>query len=280
MAGIRAWLAMATVLLTGAVSAQISVDLKLSQSVYILGEAIRADVEIGNQANVPFQIGAGRLNGLTFRIVDARKDLLETSQPKEHLIEALSLPGGAKHRAAFDLDEWYPLGRTGRFLVTAQVRRDDRLYESATRAMDIVPGLEIKSAIQLFADRPDAQRKLSLVYFMRKQAEFLFLRVTDTPGDRTWTTLELGQLLRTTPPTLEVTADGMVSIVHRATQDVYLKTRVQSTATGVELLGQEQVLDKVSAKAFTSEQVRRFEESKKENSGSWWPFGASSEKSK
>ena len=79
--------------------------------------------------------------------------------------------------AAFELDEGYPMGKTGSYIVTAMVRRDDRRYESHPCAIDVVPGLEIKTALQLFADRPDFQRKLTLVYFMRKQSEFLFLRI-------------------------------------------------------------------------------------------------------
>ncbi len=267
------------VLLAGGVGAQMAVDMKLSQSVYMLGEAIRADVAIVNHATTPFQIGEGpgRQNGISFRITDSRRDVLASSQPREAMIAKLLLGGGETHKAAFELDEWYPMGKPGSYLVMAQVRRDDRLYESASRAIDIVPGLEMMSAIQLFADRPDFQRKLTLVYFMRRQAEYLFLRITDTPGDRTWTTLELGQLLRTTPPTLEVAADGVATIMQRATQDVYLKTRVKSTATGVELLGQEQLLDKRAVESISSQQARMLESSnKKKSSSGWWPFGSSS----
>ncbi len=277
MAGKRTGIWAVAVLLAGCVGAQMAVDLKLSQSVYILGEAIRADVSIVNHATTPFLVGDGAapLNGLSFRVTDNRRDLLAPSQPQEAMIAKLLLLGGATHRAAFELDEWYPLGRPGSYLVTAHVRRDDRLYESVTRAIDIVPGLEMKSAIQLFADRPEAQRKLSLVYFMRRQAEYLFLRITDTPGDRTWTTLELGQLLRTTPPTMEVSADGVATITQRATQDVYLKTRVKSTVTGVELLGQEQFLDKRAAEGIAAQQLL-MEDANKKKTSRWWPFGGSS----
>ena len=187
------------------------------------------------------------------------------------------LPPGAMHQAAFELDEWYPMGKAGNYIVTAMVRRDDLRYEAKPCAIDIVPGLELKTAIQLFADRPDSQRKLSLVYFMRKQSEYLFLRITDTPGDRTWSTLELGQLLRTTPPTIEVSADGIATILHRATRDVYLKTRVRSTVHGVELVGQEQIVDTHSADIIKAQQLQAMEDArKKKGSSHWyWPFGGS-----
>ena len=267
----------ACLLLAGAACAQMSVDLNLNQSVYIVGEAIRADLRVVNHATTPFIIGPGgyRQNALFFQITDIHHDVLESSQPHAPMIPELLLPGGETYRGAFELDEWYPLGRPGSYIVTAMVRRDDLRYDSVSRAIDIVPGLEIKTAIQLFADRPDSQRKLALVYFMRKQSEYLFLRITDTPGERTWSTLELGRLLRTTPPTIEVSTDGVATITHRATRDVYLKTRVRSTVNGVELAGQEQIIDTHSAEILQAQQIRAIEEAKKRKSHWWWPFGGS-----
>jgi hypothetical protein len=265
-------------LLAGYAGAQMTVDMNLNQSVYILGEAVRADVRIVNHATTPLIVGPGgyRQNGLFFQITDGRHDTLEPSQPGTPMISDLRLPGGETYRSAFELDEWYPMGKAGSYIVTAMVRRDDRRYETTSRAIDIVPGLEIKTAIQLFADRPDFQRKLSLVYFMRRQAEFLFLRITDTPGDRTWSTLELGKLLRTTPPTIGVTNDGVITIFHRATQDVYLKTRMKSTANGVELVGQEQIVDTHSMDILQAQQIQKIAEDRnKKQSHWWWPFGGS-----
>ena len=160
------------------------------------------------------------------------------------------------------------------------VRRDNQRFDSNSRAIDVVPGLEIKTAIQLFADRPEFQRKLSLVYFMRKQSEYIFLRITDTPGERTWSTLELGQLLRTTPPVIEVSQDGVVTILHRATRDVFLRTRVRSTVQGVELLGQEQIVDHHAAEQMQLQQLQAMQDAKKKKSSWWWPFGGSDDSSK
>ena len=271
--------ALACLLSAGCAYAQMSVSLDLNQRVYIVGEAIRADLRVVNHATTPFVVGPGgfRQNALFFQIVDSHHEMLESAQAQVPMISELVLPGSETYRGAFELDEWYPLGRPGSYIVTAMVRRDDRRYDSVSRAIDIVPGLELKTAIQLFADRPDSQRKLSLVYFMRKQSEYLFLRITDTPGDRTWSTLELGQLLRTTPPTIEVSADGIATILHRATRDVYLKTRVRSTVHGVELVGQEQIVDTHSADIIKAQQLQAMEDArKKKGSSHWyWPFGGS-----
>ena len=273
--GLAKGISAAALLLAGSAGAQLTVEMALDQRVYILGEAIRADVRILNHATTPFVIGPGgyRQNGISFAVVNSQHDTLESTQPRTPMLPELSLAGGEEHKSAFELDEWYPMGKTGSYIVTAMVRRDDRRYESHPCAIDVVPGLEIKTALQLFADRPDFQRKLTLVYFMRKQSEFLFLRITDSPGDRTWSTLELGRLLRTTPPTIEVSTDGVVTIVHRGTRDVYLKTRVKSTANGVELLGQEQIVDSHSAEIMQAQQIQAMEEAKKAKKSSWWwPF--------
>ncbi len=269
----------------GAARAQLEVSLTLDQGVYIVGEPVRADVVIVNHFPVPFGIGPGidyRQNGLSFEIVDNARDTLDPWHPDSPMIATLMLPPGAMHQAAFELDEWYPLARTGSYIVKASVRRDDRRYDSQARAITVVPGLEIQCAVQLFADGSALQRKLALVYFMRRQGEYLFLRATDMPGERVWTTLELGRLLRTTAPTLAISPEGEVTIVHRATQDMFLRTRVRSTARGVLLVGQERVVD---PQVFMTEQAQQFvhdaENRKKDSVGSWWwPFGGSSSSGK
>jgi len=282
--GIRVRLVLALLLTAcGAARAQMDVLLTLDQGVYVVGEPVRADVCIVNHAPLPFGIGPGidyRQNGLAFEILDNGRETLEPLHVGAPMIASLLLPPGETHVAAFELDEWYPLTRTGSYLVKAILRRDDRRYDSAVRSINIVPGLELQSATQFFADRPDIQRKVALVYYMRRQGEYLFLRLTDTPGERVWTTLELGRLLRTTPPTLDISPDGDVTIVHRATQDMFLRTRVRSTAQGVSLVSQERLIDSQSLNAERTGQLIQdaLNSKKKPPSGHWWwPFGGSSD---
>jgi hypothetical protein len=264
---------------------QLEVDLTLDQSVYIVGEPIRADVTIANHFPTPFGIGPGidyRRNNLTFEIKDNARDTLPSKHPDAAMIANLMLAGGESHAAAFELDEWYAMSRTGSYIVRAVVRRDDRIYTSPARAINIVPGLEVASAVQFFGDRPDIQRKLSLVYYMRRQAEFLFLRCTDTPGDRIWMTLELGRLVRTTPPTLSIAPGGEVTIVHRATQDAFLRTRVRSTVDGVTLLAQEQGIDPQTLETARAQAAARESMDARKNAAKkhWWQFGGSSDADK
>lgn len=274
---------LSTLLAACRAAAQMDVDLRLGETVYILGEPIRADVRIVNRGTLPFIISSAspafRQNGFFFDVLDREREPLVPVHPRTPLIPELLLPPGETKAAAFELDEWYPMYKTGRYLITAMAHREDHRYASGQRAIDIVPGLEMKSAIQLFADRPNEQRKLALVYWVRRQAEYLFLRVTDSPGDRVWTTLELGRLLRTTAPTIDVTPDGEIVIVHRATRDVFLRSRVRSSPAGVELLAQDSFMDPQFLQS--QEAQRRLLEGKKKKATRhwWWPFGKSSDAS-
>ena len=278
------WILASAVLLAGFARGQLSVDCTLDQGLYVLGEPIRADVRIVNHSGTPLIFGpssAFQQNGLTFEIRNLAHEPLAPLHPGSPLIPERLLPPGEAHSAAFELDEWYPLTRTGRYIATAVVRRDDRRYESKAHAFDVVPGLEIRSAIQLFSDRPDEQRKLSLVYVARRQGEFLFLRIADSPGDRIWSTLALGQLLRTTAPTIQIQTDGAVLIMHRASRDIFLKTHVQSTVKGVMLIGQERLIDEESARLLRAQNAILAAEQKehqKKSSRWWWPFGGGDEK--
>lgn len=270
------WLGVCAALSFGVSRAQMDVELTLDQSVYIVGEPVRADVRIINRATTPFGVGpemqSGQ-NGLCFEVRDNAHESLSPLRPKTPMLAELMLLPGESQKLAYELDEWYPMRRTGRYIISAMVRRDDRRYDSTSRSIDIVPGLEIRSAIQLFADRPNEQRKLALVYWVRKQAEFLFLRVTDSPGERTWTTIELGRLLRTTPPTIAITPEGEVTVVHRATQDIFLKTRVRSTAAGIDLLGQDRVIDPQTLATMKAQLLLAGPAKEEKKSHWWWPFG-------
>jgi hypothetical protein len=262
-------------------AAQLEVACTLEQTSYVLGEPIRADVRIVNHGSMPYAVADGpvfRQNGLFFEIRNAARDLVEPLRGDARLIGDLLLEPGKSHDAAYELDEWYPLRRTGRYFLTAQVRDGNRRYDAATRAIDVVPGIEMRGAVQLFGDRPDEQRRLTLVYWMRRQAEFLFLRATDSPGERVLTTVELGQLLRTTDPTIAVTPDGEVTVVHRATRDVFLKTRVRSSREGVVLLDQERILDAQSVRTAEADAAVRAGGRKPKVGHWWWPFGGSGEK--
>ena len=271
------WLGACAVLPIGMALAQMDVDVTLDQSAYIVGEPVRADVRIVNRATTPFGVGPETQfgqNGLWFEVRDNARESLSPLRPKTPMLAELMVLPGESHAVAYELDEWYPMRKTGRYIITAMVRRDDRRYESARRAIDVVPGLEIRSAIQLFADRPNEQRKLALVYWMRRQAEFLFLRVTDSPGERTCTTLELGRLLRTTPPTIEISPEGEITVVHRATQDIFLKTRVRSTAAGIDLLGQERIVAPQTIATMKTQLLMATPPKAAQKRHWWWPFGS------
>lgn len=280
----RGGVLVSVLLLTGWARGQLSVDCVLDQGLYVVGEPVRAEVRIINFAATPLVFGpstAFQQNRLVFEIRDTANERLQPLHPDAPLIPEYLLPPGESHTAAFELDEWYPLARTGRFIATAVVRRDDRRYESKGRSFDVVPGLEICSAIQLFADRPNEQRKLSLVYVTRRQGECLFLRITDSPGDRVWSTLQLGQLLRTTRPAIQVQPDGVVTVTHRASRDIFIQTRVLSTAKGVTLTSQEQIMDEESKRIIQTQQAllaAEQKEQRKKDRRWWWPFGGSDEK--
>jgi hypothetical protein len=265
--------------------AQIEVELALDQTVYIVGEPIRADVSIVNRATLPFAIGSQAMSvedKLTFDVLDNSRDMLLPIHPDIPMIREAVVPPAKSHAAAFELDEWYPITKTGRYIVTASVRRGDRRYDSPGRSFSVVPGLELKSALQLFADKPNDPRKLSLVYFMRREAEYLFLRVTDAPDDRTWTTLNLGRLLRTTAPTIAVSQDGEVTIIHRVTKDLFLKTRVRSTAKGVTLIGQDRIIDPDTAEEMRTQSAISDMDAKKDaaKKKSWWQSDSSDDAKK
>jgi hypothetical protein len=200
-------------------------------------------------------------------------------------VEPITLIGGDTWEGTVAIDKLFPLRTAGRYYATLVATQEDRRYSSQRRAFDVVPGLELKSALQLFANSKVRHRRFALVYWAREQQEILFLRMEDEPAERGWETIRLGPLLRTSEPRMDIAPDGTVTVMHRATQDAYLKTTVKSQPDSVEVVGQEQLLDPASSvskhmQPFQQMAIERDQEAKRKQKSGWWPFGGSSDGTK
>jgi hypothetical protein len=264
----------------------IEVSLKLATGVYIVGEPIKAELQVENRLTGDFctraPLGEDRL---LLEVSNSPHDQLTPLQDDPN-IEPLTLIGGDTWKGMAAIEQRFPLRTPGRYFVVLVAIQNDRRYTSVRRSFDVVPGLELKSALQLFAKGDVRSRRFALVYWAREQQEILFLRMEDDPATRTWETIRLGPLLRTSDPRIDIAPDGTVTVMHRATQDAYLKTIIRSQPGSVEVTSQEQLLDPAASvrqhmQPFQKMAVERQQEANREKKGSWWwPFGKSSDAGK
>jgi hypothetical protein len=263
---------------SSAFAQSLDLQLKLNTGTYIIGEPISASLTLNNGTTSDFSSRPPLGDDiLMLEITDAQRELLSPTTKTSNLQQVTVLSGDTWSDTAV-LDQCFPLRKPGRYFVTLAALQENQRFTSLRRVFDVVPGLEIKSALQLFSGGEVNSRRFSLVYLARDQREFLFLRIQDTPDYRSWETLRLGSLLRTSDPRLDIAPDGTVTILHRATQDVYLKSIIKSRPETIEFVTQEQLIDPASSAQQHLEpfQVMALERQKAANNKkSWWRFGGS-----
>jgi hypothetical protein len=249
-------------------------------TVYLAGEPVVADVRVHNRTTRAFEVRKGLAGSqLTLRITRGEaQDTIEPLDPQAVMAE-MTLASTEVWEGRIEITRFFPVRDPGRYLVRLVTVHDGKRYESSPRAFDIVPGLELATVAQVFPGEPPLRRKMRLVYWVRNQMEELFLEVQDEPATRIWRTYSLGPVLRTTAPVVDISPDGMLSIVHRVTPDVFVKTQIKSEETTVAFLGQEQLLDPVTSasrrmlpfqKMAMDDALARREKVKKK--GGWWRF--------
>jgi hypothetical protein len=129
-----------------------------------------------------------------------------------------------------------------RYLARAVLIHAGSRYESSLVSFDIVPGMTVGRAMQMFSNRPGLKRTFELVYWMRGQREHLFLKASDV-GGRVWRTTDLGPLLRITDPKISVMQNGEVVVLHRATQDQFMRSVFWSLPDVLDFRKQEPMVD-------------------------------------
>lgn len=256
-------------------SVAVGVTLRMTHNEYLLGEHIRAEVEVKNGSTTPIVVGAK--DSTDFMFLELFKN--DTKHSVDRYSEAavtvpFVLKGGEAQKFEVFFDRNYRFDTEGRYIGRAVVVHDGIRYEGAPRVFSLVPGMRISGALQMFSNRPGLRREFELLYWSRKRTEHLFLRATDRTesGTRVWVTSDLGTLLRITPPKLSIRDGGEVTVLHRASQDEFIRSDFWSLPDAFEFQEHARMVDPDVA---GSERVKSLYE---ESAGvepvkkAWWKF--------
>jgi hypothetical protein len=256
-----------------AVAQQVDLRLDLSHSVYILGEPIVIKLTLANNSRSPMVLepeSADKVEIEITRETDQQDLEVRSSAP---FFPALKLTSGQTVQQNVEIDKWFTLCDAGKYLIRAVGIKGGMRYETRKKAFDIVPGIPLKEGLQMFVDKQHLQRKFQLVYWMREQANRLFLRIEDSPTGQAWDTIDLGVLSKVTEPKLDISPKGEVTVIHRSTQDAFIRTVIWSLPTAIEIAERNVLVD---PEVSSTERVRSlYEEMQKEENKEkkpWWKF--------
>ncbi len=271
------WRALAAgVLVAGfAAAQQIEVGLTLAYNNFVIGEPVLVQLEMLNATRDLIDIG-GKDSKDRIMVEITKGGQYNDLKPfnSDPVAGAFQLKPGQSTQHKVELDKWFSLIQEGKYVVRLMVVHNGIRYESTKKSFDVVPGIPVKEGVQMFVKNQELKRLFKLVYWHRNQADRLFLRIEDEPGERIWDSIDLGALMRMTPPKLDISPDGEITVVHRSTQDAFIRTVLWSLPNSVEVVERNSLLDpEISA----SQRVKSLygemaDEKKKDEKKSWWKF--------
>ena len=256
-----------------AATSEIKVDLKLDGSDFVTGERIRGVVDIANSSPDRVSVGYSNSKDLFFiEVYRASDGRALTRLGKRPFVARFRVDSSEGQKLETFLGDHYALREPSRYLAKPVLVHAGVRYEGAIRAFDVVEGIRITGAMQMFANRKGLQRNFSLVYWSRDRAEHLFLRAQDA-GTSTakWETRDLGPMLRIGNPTVSVLPGGEVVVLHRLNADQFVRSEFWSLPDALEFRMRETVRDPETAGTARVRELYK-EGGVKAKPNPWWKF--------
>ena len=271
-------------------TSEIKVNLKLDGADFVSGERIRGVVDIANSSpdtigiggkfNVWGREGSNRVVVATYDVND--RFLIEvyrasdnhrlTKVSKSQFVADFAIESSEGQKLEVFLGDHYALREPSRYLAKPVLVHKGVRYEGAVRAFDIVEGVKVGGAMQLFKNREGLQREFKLVYWSRNHAEHLFLTAQDSGNSSAkWETRDLGPILRIDRPSISVLPTGEVVVLHRLNSDNFVRSEFWSLPNALEFRRREAVRDPETAGTARVRELYK-EGGVKPKTNPWWKF--------
>jgi|GEM_PF-847250 len=271
-------------------TSEIKVNLQLDGADFVIGERIRGVVDIANSS--PDTIGVGGKFNVwgedgSNRVVVASYDVNDrflvevyrasdmhqlTKVSKSQFVANFAVESSEGQKLEVFLGDHYGLREPSRYLAKPVLVHKGVRYEGAVRAFDVVEGVKVGGAMQLFKNRPGLQRDFSLVYWSRNHSEHLFLIAQDSgTSTRRWVTRDLGAILRIDRPSISILPTGEVVVLHRLSTDNFVRSEFWSLPDALEFRMREAVRDPETAGTARVRELYK-EGGVKPKPNPWWKF--------
>lgn len=224
---------------------EITVRLALDHDVFVEGERIRAVVDVANASGDTIDCRTPTSpDRLVVELYRASDRYQYDKGSKTSFTAGFSLLSGEGQKLEVFLADHFPFSENVRYFARAVLVHAGTRYESRLYTFDLVPGMKCGTALQMFSARDSLKRVFELAHWNRDKMEHLFLKARDEgSSSRVWTTTDLGPVLRVTRPKLSVLPTGEVIVLHRMTQDTFVRSEFWSLPDAFEFHTHEKMLD-------------------------------------
>lgn len=259
---------------TAATTSEITVNLKMDNLDYIVGERVRGVIDVVNVSPDTVSIGypesSDRLFIELFR-AKSREQVEEVTDTP--FVSEFELKPNEGQKLETFLSDHYALKQATRYLAKPVLVHDGMRYEGQMRAFDMVPGMRVANALQMFSNHDGLSREFNLVYWSRKGHEHLFLQANDLGiSTRQWHTVDLGELMKITKPTISVMPNGEVIVLHRLDSDNFIRSEFWSVPQGIEFHRRELLQDPETAGSARVRELYEESGGVKPKEHPWWKF--------
>ena len=254
-------------------TSEIRVDMSLDWPDFVSGERVRCVVDVANSSPETISVGYRDSKDHLFVEVYKAGDMTQLERvARKPMVARFRLESGEGQKLEAFLGDHYDLRETRRYLAKPVLVHDGCRFEGAPRAFDIVEGVKVAGAMQMFATRKGLQREFSVVYWSRNHSEHVFLKANDAgTSSRRWETRDLGAILRIEPPTISILPTGEVIVLHRLNQDQFVRSEFWSLPKALEFRVREAVQDPETAGTARVRELYR-EGGVKPKENPWWKF--------
>lgn len=253
---------------------EILVDLRLDESSYVCGERVRGIIEIKNMAMDTVSVGYTNSPDRVFvEVYRASDHYLLDRQEGRSFVSPFKLKANQGLKLEVFLGDHYDFTTQGRYLARPVLVHAGMRYSGLYRAFDVVPGMKVASAVQMFSNRPNLSRVFDLLRWSRRGTEHLFLSAHDEgAGNSRWMTSDIGAMMRTTKPTISILSGGEVIVFHRNGPDSFVRSEFWSLPNALDFRTRQMVRDPETAGQQSVQEMYRQGGKVEAKSNPWWKF--------
>lgn len=252
----------------------ITVSLKLDETNYVVGERVRGVIDVKNMLADKVSVGYTNSQDRMFVEVFRASDASELSRTSRHpFVARFWLKSNEGQKLEVLLADHFDLSEPARYLARPVLVHGGMRYEGQMRSFDMVPGMPISSAVQMFKNNEGHSRQFDLVHWSRQGTEHLFVMAHDTGGrGRRWITTDVGPMMRITKPTISILPSGEVIVFHRNGADSFVRSEFWSMTDNLVLRSRRMVRDPETAGQQKVQEMYRRQGGVKPVDRPWWKF--------
>ncbi len=257
-----------------AATSEITVGLKMDNLDFVVGETVGAVVNVMNISPDELSVGYDNSPDRFFIEVLRSPEMTQMERISSGpFVAAFKLRPNEGLKLATRLGDRYDMRHPGRYLARPVLVHGGIRFEGQMRAFDIVPGMQIASALQMFSNHDGLRREFDLLRWSRGGRDHLFITAHDSGANtRSWQTTDLGEMMKITKPTISIMPSGEVVVLHRVDPDNFIRSEFWSVPDGIEFYRRELIQDPETAGSQRVREMYQESGGVQPKKNPWWKF--------